>query len=245
MTAGPQELHKLLCEPGSLAPLTPSPGGFKSATGNFYPHAGGFPNLLPGSRTLRARFWEWVYNRTAFGYDFGVRFAWRLPLGGAPIRRQDYLSLLDFRPGAWLLETGTGTGDNLLAAPPDVHLFGIDQSIEMLRRCRQKLNDRARSAGLVQADLHAVPFRSGVFDIVLHMGGLQFTSAPRTAIADWFRVAAGGAQILIVEEAASIPSILRRARTGAVEDLLPGTARKTNIETISGGELLMIASIKA
>ena len=239
------KLVDLLCEPGTHAPLHPVPGGLESKTGVFYPDVDGFRSLLPPRRTLRARFWEWVYNRTAFGYDFGVRFAWRLPLGGAPIVRDDYLSRLNFQPGMRLLETACGTGHNLLAVPGEVSCYGFDQSAAMLHRCRIKLAAERRKAGLVRADMHAVPFKSGRFDIVLHVGGLQFLTHPDTAIADWHRTAACGGQIMIVEESTSTRAILRRAGVKDIEALIPAGARQPDIRLISGGELLMISYLKA
>lgn len=139
-----------------------------------------------------------------------------------------------------VLETAVGTGANLAAFGPGVQLYGFDQSAAMLRRCRSRLAAAGRTAGLVLADLAAAPFRDAGFDVVFHMGGLQFMQDPRPGIAEMHRMAKAGGRVLIVEESASVPMLVRRSRAGEIAQILPASAKDLRIDTISGGELVAI-----
>ncbi|HUF39831.1 MAG TPA: methyltransferase domain-containing protein, partial [Anaerolineales bacterium] len=169
-----------------------------------------------------------------------VRVGWRLALGGAPIERDEYLARIDASPGNRILETAVGTGTNLLALPPGPDTFGLDISHAMLRRCRHRLNRDGRRAALVLADMASAPFADSVFDVVFHMGGLQFASDPLRCIAEMHRMARPGGQVLIVEETASAEVLARRSGVAGLEGLVPEESADVRIDTISGGELVAI-----
>jgi len=240
MGSHPPSLAGLLCHPATRAQVRETAGGYTAADGSHFPIKDGFPDFRPLRRPLRHRFWAWVYNYTSFGYDFGVRVGWRFAFGGAPIDRSAYLSRLTIEPGMRILETAVGTGANLAALPTGAAYYGFDHSLAMLRRCREKLAKTDRSAALVLADMAGPPFIDDAFDVVLHMGGLQFLSDPGRGISEMHRVAGPGGRALIVEETASVAAITRRSRVGSLLELVPGTAKDVRIETISGGELLII-----
>ena len=186
-----------------------------------FPIYAGIPSLVyrPPARHL---FWQWVYNRLAFGYDLGVRWGWGLSLGGKPIDRRSYLALVDVRPGDRVMETAVGTGANVSLLPESGRYFGVDLSLNMLQRCRINLAARKRQAHLVHADMQALPFKDGVFDVVYHMGGLQFASKPGRVLQEMLRTARPGATVTVVDENDSLPRILRRARKSAVKHLDAG-----------------------
>lgn len=197
---------------------------------------------------FRHRFWAWVYNRTAFAYDWGVSFAWRLPLGGQPIDRQAYLEKIDLHPGMQVLETAVGTGANLQHFPAHAQYVGLDISYAMLRRCQDNLARWGREAALVQGDAQTLPFREGVFDAVVHMGGLQFLTQPQRALEEAWRVTRPGGRIWIVDEAYSIPGLVRRSArvpetTGAdaLRSLIPALSDDIHAELISHGELYFLS----
>jgi ubiquinone/menaquinone biosynthesis C-methylase UbiE len=218
----PALCHKL-CDPGREFPIIKGIAVFSS-----------------NHKPIRHRIWEWVYNRSAFSYDFGVRFAWRFSFGGAPIRRESYLSKLVIKPGSLVLETAVGTGDNILQLPEDAIYVGIDQSFSMLRRCQYKLLQQNRTAGLIQADMAKLPFLPNSFDHVFHVGGLQFMQNPAKGIDEMHRVAKAGATILLADESASLAGILRRSKATKIDQFIPTDASHVEIDTISNGELFMI-----
>ncbi len=201
----------------------------------------------------RHRFWAWVYNRTAFGYDFGVRWGWRLALGGAAIQRESYLAKINIAPGQLVLETAVGTGANLALLPANARYVGVDLSLNMLRRCRQNLAHTNRPAALIHADMLALPFLDHSFDVVFHMGGLQFVNDPARAIAEVTRVAKPGSRITLVDETDSIPKILSRSRkeghapfTGVADllGIMPPAGVDPLPELISEGELYCLSFTK-
>jgi SAM-dependent methyltransferase len=240
MRPRPPTLSGLLRHPSLHVEIAGEDGRLRLEDGRPVPLVDGFPDLLPSDRPARHRFWAWVYNRISFGYDFGVRVGWKLALGGAAIDRNAYLSRLAVRPGMRVLETAAGTGDNLAALPAGADYYGFDQSVAMLRRCRSRLERAGRAAGLVLADMAAAPFKDDLFDIVLHMGGLQFMLDPRRGIAEMHRMARAGGRILIAEERASVSRMLRRSGVRGLEGLVPDRAQDIRIEEISGGELIAI-----
>ncbi len=230
----------LLRHPVTHASILERDGSLSTPDGRPVPEIDGFPNLLPARKPFRHRFWAWVYNLTAFGYDFGVRAGWRLALGGAPIDRYAFLSRLDVRPGMRVLETAVGSGENLIALPPGPDYYGFDQSVAMLRRCRSKLGRAGRCAGLVLADMSSAPFLDGMFDLVFHLGGLQFLVDPRRGVEEMYRVTRPGGRGVIADEKASAAAMVRRSGAGDLRGLVPVKAEDVHIETISGGELIAI-----
>ena len=242
------DLLSILCHPKTHEPLQWVNGQLASAQGEVFPVRHGIPRLVGARLPFRHRFWAWVYNRTAFAYDWGVSFAWRLSLGGQPIDRQAYLEKIDLHPGEWVLETAVGTGANLQHFPSHAHYVGLDISYAMLRRCQDNLARWGREAALVQGDAQALPFREGVFDAVVHMGGLQFLTHPQQALEEAWRVTRPGGRIWMVDEAYSIPSLVRRSArpplaTGAeaLRSLVPALSDDIHAELISHGELYFLS----
>lgn len=237
-------LSKILCHPESGLSVGLESDHFLAENGERFPIMDDIAIFLPGHLPFRHRFWEWVYNRTAFSYDFGVRYAWRLPVGGAPLSRSSYLDALSIKPGGRTLETAVGTGDNLLQLPLDSFYVGLDLSFRMLQRCRRKLAQAGRPAALVQADMANLPFFEKTFDNVLHVGGLQFLHDPCAGIREMHRVAREGAEVTIVDESASLKRLLRRAGVERLEEIAPQATENVRAEIISDGELYSVKFIR-
>jgi SAM-dependent methyltransferase len=245
-------LAPLLCDPGSHAPIRCENGALLHRDGQPVAMRRGIPSLA-AHPPLRHRLWAWVYNRVAFGYDPGVRFGWRFAWGGAPIRREAYLSKIHIPPGAYVLETAVGTGENILRLPGHAEYIGMDISINMLTRCQRRLTHANRPAALVHADMHALPFRDNAFDMVYHMGGLQFVDDPALAVREMTRAAKPGATITLVDEAYSIRRLARRQPggrseprgTAALDGLIPPEGADPHFELISEGELYFLSFTKS
>lgn len=120
-----------------------------------------------------------------------------------------------------VLEVGVGAGANLplirRGLPPglDVEVWGVDLSEGMLKHCQR----RVRRGGyepvrLLMADAHALPFPAGMFDRVLHVGGIGGYRDAATALGEMARVARKGTPLVVVDEQldpAFRPSLLQRA----------------------------------
>ncbi|HSG42095.1 MAG TPA: methyltransferase domain-containing protein, partial [Anaerolineales bacterium] len=124
---------------------------------------------LEGSNQKFARF----YDRYASLYSLFSKFAF-LPFGGERKARMEILDHLDLS-GKRILEVSVGNGVNLpylfdLLNPTDV--FGIDISIGMLSQCAKSKNKQGWGVEIFLAAAEALPFRDGIFDNVLHIGGI-------------------------------------------------------------------------
>ena len=82
----------------------------------------------------------------------------------------------------------------------DIEFFGIDISWGMLKRCRKHLEKWKRTAELFQGEVERLPFRDGIFDVVFHVGGINFFNDKARAIAEMIRVARPGTKVVIVDE---------------------------------------------
>lgn len=117
------------------------------------------------------KFVQTLFDRIARHYDllnriisFHLDTRWRRKAVRAAIRASDRL----------LLDVGTGTGDLALAAAqaamkPGGTIIGLDLSLEMLRRAREK-SHRCQCAGatrFVLGSALSVPFKDERFDVVM------------------------------------------------------------------------------
>jgi ubiquinone/menaquinone biosynthesis C-methylase UbiE len=102
-----------------------------------------------------------------------------------------------------------GTGADLpflteRVALKDIEFAGLDLSMGMLRRCRRRLGRDADSVLLVQANAERLPFAEKAFDVVLHVGGINFFDRPADAVREMLRVAKPGATLLVCDETRKI-----------------------------------------
>lgn len=116
-----------------------------------------------------------------------------------------------------LLDIGTGTGRMAeLFAPRAVHVTGLDNSPEMLRIARARLQHLPADAfNLAQGDFARLPFADHSFDTVLFHQVLHYAQAPEVVLAEAARVARPGGIIAIVDFAAHDREELRSAHAHA------------------------------
>jgi ubiquinone/menaquinone biosynthesis C-methylase UbiE len=113
---------------------------------------------------------------------------------------KSYLGLLEIRPGASVLETSVGTGLNFRYLPRGLRLFGLDLSAEMLLSCQANLRRLGLDARLFLGNAEELPFADASFDVVFHVGGINFFNDRRKAILEMIRVAKPGSRLLIADE---------------------------------------------
>ena len=103
-----------------------------------------------------------------------------------------------------LLDVGTGTGRIAqLLAPRASQVTALDNSPEMLRLARARLQDlAAEHLALVQGDFTALPFAEAAFDTVLFHQVLHYAQAPELVLAEAARVTRSGGTIAVVDFAA-------------------------------------------
>ena len=170
-------------------------------SGDRFPIEDGFPVFLQpedivGLNKKYRTFYQW----SAPLYDFFVRlysFFWG---GSEALWRQKFLRELEIKPGDRVLEVSVGTGGNLRLLPETAEYFGLDLTKGMLRQCRRNLRRWQRSATLFNGNAERLPFESQSFDVVFHVGGINFFNDQEAAIREMIRVAKPGSKILIVDE---------------------------------------------
>jgi ubiquinone/menaquinone biosynthesis C-methylase UbiE len=113
---------------------------------------------------------------------------------------ESYMSLLEVKPGDSVLETSVGTGLNFKYLPRGVKLSGLDLSPEMLANCQNNLRRWQMDADLYLGNAESLPFTDNSFDVVFHVGGINFFNDRARAIREMIRVAKPGSLLLIADE---------------------------------------------
>jgi ubiquinone/menaquinone biosynthesis C-methylase UbiE len=141
-----------------------------------------------------------------------------------PINR--YLAGLNIKPGNKVLEVSIGTGDNLETLPKDIHIYGLDISTGMLRQCLKRYAC-SRKITLVHGMAEELPFKDESFDVVFHVGGINFFNDRAKAIREIIRVAKPGTKFLIADETEKVAKanenvpIARRFFKNRDEEIVP------------------------
>ena len=158
-----------------------------------------------------------AYDRISLLYDSVLTRAYLRrrfwPSSGEEAARKEIVAKLEIAPGSKVLETGVGTGDNAacLTQVAGVELFGVDISIGMLKQCAGRLNKHKPRIDLFLANAEELPFWDEAFDAVFHVGGINFFTDKKKAMAEMVRVARAGTKIVIACETEKAIQMNRRA----------------------------------
>ena len=138
------------------------------------------PDLNPADLAGDNGKYNRLYDRLAPLYNLGEWLA-RLKYGGGIAKmRREMMRLLDWQDGASVLYVSVGTGTDFRYFPDTVNagslkIVGADLSLGMLRRA-QKNWQRRLNLSLVHCAAEDLPFADNSFDIVFHVGGINFFS---------------------------------------------------------------------
>jgi SAM-dependent methyltransferase len=134
------------------------------------------------------------FDRAAAFYD-ATR---ALPDGVAEQVRDAILDRVGARPGTRFLEVGVGTGRIALPFVRAGHAYcGVDLSAAMLAALREKLIADSAQPGLASADAMALPFRPGVFDVVLLIHVIHLVDDHLETLAEVRRVLRPNGRVII------------------------------------------------
>jgi len=241
-------------DPIDQGPLIPEAAGFRNPrTAFLYPVCNGTPVFLPENAVEgpNARY-QSLYDRFAPFYDFSTRlYAW-WKSGADATRRRIYHEFLEVRPGASFLEVSVGTGANWTYLNREMDFYGLDLSARMLARCRSNARRLNLRFQLCQGLAEHLPYPGSAFDIVFHMGGINFFTDPAAALREMVRVAKPGTRLVVADETEALArryenNIIARAffrnrpRTiVAPASLLPPGMREIGVQEICGGELYVL-----
>lgn len=135
---------------------------------------------------------------------------------GALVRRYEVRLLLDLlEPGRGdiILDAGCGTGvftDDFLRS--GCRIVGIDLSLPMLRRGREKLKGLLFHPAV--ADMTHLPMRGGSFDKTVSVTALEFAEEGERAVRELFRVTRRGGVVVVATLNRLSPWASRRKARG-------------------------------
>jgi ubiquinone/menaquinone biosynthesis C-methylase UbiE/uncharacterized protein YbaR (Trm112 family) len=157
-----------------------------------------------------------------------------------------YMRLLEVKPGDSVLETSVGTGLNFKYLPCGVKLSGLDLSPEMLANCQTNLRRWQMNADLYLCNAESLPFADSCFDVVFHVGGINFFNDRAKAIREMIRVAKPGSLLLIADETEKhVKEVYERGLGGFFKnrkapvappiDLVPPEMQDVHLESLKSG----------
>jgi len=222
-----------------------NPAGHQS-----YPIVDGIPDFLASVDGQNKKY-QRLYDCIAVLYDPMFRlFRWLHPRQDI---RREVMEELEFPSAGRVLEVSVGTGANIPYVPRELEFFGLDLSWGMLRRCHKNLRRWSRVAELFHGEAEHLPFRDQVFDVVFHVGGINFFNDRAGSIREMIRVAAPGTKIMIADETEKVVKsqyerwpvlgTYFRARTEAVTDpieLVPRDMQEVRSRELFQGKLYCV-----
>jgi len=109
------------------------------------------------------------------------------------------IELMNIQDGERVLDLGIGTGASLSYYPLHANVVGVDLSVGMLDKCRDKISERGLThAAVFQANALQLPFDDSAFDHVFISHVISVVSDPVVLMREAQRVAKPGKRIVIV-----------------------------------------------
>ncbi|HTX88701.1 MAG TPA: methyltransferase domain-containing protein [Bacteroidales bacterium] len=163
--------------------------------------------------------------------------------GGVDYARREVLDRLEIHPGAKILETGVGPGNNfpyLKERSTGISFYGIDNQPGMLTQCRHNIKKWNLPCHLFLANAEELPFRDNYFDVVFHLGAINIYQDKKKAIDEMIRVARPGTRILIADETQKAVHyfeffIGKQPKVCPPVDLIPDAMKEIRLDTIWKG----------
>lgn len=180
-------------------------------TGRTYPLLQDIPVLLhnrymQGNNEKYSRLYNWISG----SYDFAEKVISKVMYGNQIAEtRREIMSRTQIKNGDRVLYVSIGTGVGLNYLPSDVdvstlEITGVDISMGMLKKCSKNMKKWNIEAELINCCAEALPFEDNYFDVVFHVGGINFFTDKEAAINEMIRVAKKGANIMIADETETV-----------------------------------------
>ena len=160
-------------------------------------------DFISGDNQKYMKMYDWM----SFVYDFAEKWIGKLKYGNTIDHlRTELMSKLEWKNNISVLYVSIGTGADLRYIPRDIDLhtidlYGADISIGMLKKCKKQWQKRTNLT-LVQCPAEDLPFADNTFDMVFHIGGINFFNDKARAVQEMIRVAKTGSRLLIADETA-------------------------------------------
>jgi phosphatidylethanolamine/phosphatidyl-N-methylethanolamine N-methyltransferase len=137
------------------------------------------------------------------------------------------INLLEIKPGDRVLEVGVGTGLNLPLYPRGCSVTGIDISVEMLRKARERAKELQRTAVTLSVmDASNLEFPDDTFDHVLATYVISAVPDPVKTLLEMRRVCRPGGHVVILNHFKSENPVL-----GALEWMVAPVCTRIGFKT--------------
>ena len=221
-----------------------------SVSGERFPVRDGIPTFLkPEDLTGNNGKYNHLYETIGGFYDDIQRVFLAIAGVDRDAHFRSYMNRLEVKPGDAVLETSVGTGLSYKISAPA--MWGNSRvSIfppEMLANCQRNLRRWDLDADLYLGNAESLPFADESFDVVFHVGGINFFNDRAKAIREMIRVAKPGSMLLIADETEKHvkgvyekqPGGLYKNRKEPVSppvDLVPPEMIDVRLEVLRGGD---------
>lgn len=183
-------------------------------TGQRFPIEAGIPRFLSEEVVTGSNLkYQQMYDGFAARYDLSQRFIYFFMGSEARVRRT-MLKGLDVKDGDRVLEVSVGTGGNFRVLPQSCHFYGLDISLGMLSECRRNVDRWQLDAELFHGAAEQLPFADNSFDVVYHVGGINFFNDRRKALEEMIRVAKPGTRIIVSDETERAAKAMNNSAVG-------------------------------
>lgn len=190
----------VLCDPKTHKPLRQQGLLLETEDGRTFPLQNNIPIFLKPEDVVGLNLkYQRMYDNIARFYDVATKI-YQLVRPQVIAERKQLFKDLVIKPGMKVLETSIGTGYNITFFTKLAEYYGIDISIGMLHVCLRQNKKWGYKLHLAQANAEALPLKDALFDVVYHVGGINFFNDIPRAISEMIRVAKPGAQLLICDE---------------------------------------------
>ena len=153
---------------------------------------------------VESDFVERVYEKLASSYD--LFFGPTLHPGRLVARDR-----MGITPGDHILEVGVGTGINTSLYPKNCQITGIDLSLSMLDKARERVaRERLRHVRLLEMDAAKTTFADDTFDIVYAPYLISVVPDPVMVAREMRRICKPGGKIIILNHFRSPNPVLSR-----------------------------------
>ena len=146
-----------------------------------------------------------MYNWMSPVYDFVETIGVKLMYGNQVNQmRQEMMNMLEWEDSVSVLYVSIGTGKDLEFIPQSIDrksltICGVDISLGMLQKCKKRFGKQL-NLSLLNCCAEDLPFKDNSFDIVFHVGGINFFNDRQKAMDEMIRVAKDGTKLLIADE---------------------------------------------
>jgi len=141
-----------------------------------------------------------LYNKIAPFYHISQKIFFKIKFGGENNFRTDFLKHIIVKDNDLVLETSVGTADNFYYMNKNAKYYGVDISIEMLKRAKKHSQKWKINSELVCCESENLPFIDDIFNVVYSCGGFNYYNDKQKAISEMIRVAKSGSKIFIIDE---------------------------------------------